>query len=127
MVKNPIDKVRAKLQVQRHHLENVKMFGDDFSINSAIEMLENAEHEAMNLLDSMGYHVHINNLYKIIEIAYKSELKASRFNCTYLDLYLFSIMDKSDHSAIVRREEAIYLAVTLPTVKGHEVFTIKGN
>ena len=126
MVKNPIDKARAKLQVQRQYLENVKLIGDDYGINFAIEMLENAEHEAMNLLNSMGYHIHINNLYKLIEIAYKNELKAKRFNCAYLDMYLYSIMDKSDHSTLIRKEEAVYLGIVLPTINGFQSFTFKG-
>lgn len=120
-----VDIIRAKLQVQRHYLESVKKFNDDFGINFAIEMLENTEHEAMNLLNSIGYDVHINNLYKLIEIAYNKELYLNRFKCTVNSIDFYIVSDIYNNQMIIKTKNSCILCIVLETINGYNAVTFE--
>ena len=120
-----VDIIRAKLQVQKHYLETAKQLANDFGINFAIEMLENAEHEAMNLLNSMGYDVHINNLYKVIEIAYNKELYLNRFKCTINSIDFYIISDIYNNQMIIKTKNSCVLCLVLETINGYNAVTFE--
>ena len=120
-----VDIIRSKLQVQRHYLETAKQLADDFGINFAIEMLENTEHEAMNLLNSMGYDVHINNLYKVIEIAYIKELYLNRFKCTINSIDFYIISDVYNNQMIIKTKNSCILCIVLETINGYNAVTFE--
>ncbi|AHY26697.1 hypothetical protein vB_AbaM_Acibel004_82 [Acinetobacter phage vB_AbaM_Acibel004] len=98
---------------------------NDFGINFAIELLENAEHEAMNLLNSMGYDVHINNLYKVIEIAYNKELYLNRFKCTINSNEFYIISDIYHNQMIIKTKNSCILCVVLETINGYNAVTFE--
>lgn len=120
-----VDIIRAKLQVQKHYLETAKQLANDFGINFAIEMLENAEHEAMNLLNSMGYDVHINNLYKVVEIAYNKELYLNRFKCTINSIDFYIISDIYNNQMIIKTKNSCVLCLVLETINGYNAVTFE--
>lgn len=120
-----VDIIRAKLQVQKHYLETVNNLGNDFGINFAIELLENTEHEAINLLSSMGYDVHINNLYKVIEIAYNKELYLNRFKCTINSSDFYIISDVYHNQMIIKTKNSCVLCIVLETINGYNAFTFE--
>ena len=120
-----VDIIRAKLQVQKHYLETAKQLANDFGINFAIELLENAEHEAMNLLNSMGYDVHINNLYKVIEIAYNKELYLNRFKCTINSIDFYIISDVYNNQMIIKTKNSCVLCLVLETINGYNAVTFE--
>ena len=120
-----VDIIRAKLQVQKHYLETAKQLANDFGINFAIEMLENAEHEAINLLNSMGYDVHINNLYKVIEIAYNKELYLNRFKCTINSIDFYIISDVYNNQMIIKTKNSCVLCLVLETINGYNAVTFE--
>lgn len=122
---NKVDIIRAKLQVQKHYLETAKQIANDFGINFAIELLENAEHEAMNLLNSMGYDVHINNLYKVIEIAYNKELYLNRFKCTINSIDFYIISDIYNNQMIIKTKNSCVLCLVLETINGYNAVTFE--
>lgn len=120
-----VDIIRAKLQVQKHYLETAKQLANDFGINFAIELLENAEHEAINLLNSMGYDVHINNLYKVIEIAYNKELYLNRFKCTINSIDFYIISDIYNNQMIIKTKNSCVLCLVLETINGYNAVTFE--
>ena len=122
---NKVDIIRAKLQVQKHYLETAKQLANDFGINFAIEMLENAEHEAMNLLNSIGYDVHINNLYKVIDIAYNKELYLNRFKCTINSIDFYIISDIYNNQMIIKTKNSCVLCLVLETINGYNAVTFE--
>lgn len=120
-----VDIIRSKLQVQKHYLETAKQMANDFGINFAIEMLENTEHEAINLLNSMGYDVHINNLYKVIEIAYNKELYLNRFKCTINSIDFYIISDIYNNQMIIKTKNSCVLCLVLETINGYNAVTFE--
>lgn len=120
-----VDIIRSKLQVQKHYLKTAKQLANDFGINFAIEMLENAEHEAINLLNSMGYDVHINNLYKVIEIAYNKELYLNRFKCTINSIDFYIISDIYNNQMIIKTKNSCVLCLVLETINGYNAVTFE--
>lgn len=122
---NNIDIIKAKLQVQKHFLENSKKLSDNDSIINAIALLKKTEQEAINLLNSIGYNADTNNLYKIIEIAYNKELYLKRFKCTIKSLDCYIISDVYNNQMIIKTKNSCVLCLVLETINGYNAVTFE--
>ena len=112
------------LKVKKQYLNEVRKLGDDFSITFAFELLELDEYKAINYLNSIGYDVHVNNLYTILPIAYYKETMKNRFRVSSKGLDCWIVGDTLTNAMMMKANGYLTLGIPLQTVNGMEVFTL---